>query len=364
MSLQIAETRFITKASSGLAAIDVYGTTPTKIAANAGSIKSGLGAAFKTPNTSGQINKIVDGLTDALTKTGGKSFEDQLKAVKAVIGNKEALIANFKNGLVTDVLTNVGFGANAKEIAGVLVGDRDPTSLLTALGKTTPEMALVVNGIKTVMSADKLDTAQGISALLNKLSGNSELVKVFDLQPETLLLKTLLDDATKLRVPELVDAILETAADDKQRRALLIASTPKAVLHSDLDTVVKTMEFIGDVNTHRTYPDIIADILASYKAPAARALQTVENPDESSGIIAIDKEQLMSVLERLKPQWWLTTRDDVQVYNLDIFYNVSPDAVEALSQVPELTVPISMAGLYPIGYVQDINAHVRPWSFI
>lgn len=354
MSLQIAETRFITKASSGLAAVDVYGTSPTKVAANSGSEKSGLGGSFKTPNTAGQINKIVDGLTDVLSKTKGKSFSEQMAAIKGVIGNKDTLINNFKNGLVTDVLTNVGFGANAKEIAGVLVGERDPTSLLTALGKTTPEMTVVVNGIKTVMSADNLDTAQGIGALLNNLSSNSELVKVFNLQPETLLLKTLLDDATKLRIPELVDAILDTADNDKQRQSLLLASTPKAVVHSDLDTVFKTMDMVGDTNMYRTYPAIVEDILANYVKPVIR--DTVANTD--------DDEQLTVILERLKPEWWLTTRGDDTIYNLDVFYNVSDDAIEVLSVVSELVVPLSMVGLYPISRIRDIKKQSRPWSVI
>lgn len=352
MALQIAETKFITKASSGLAAVDVYGASPPKEAKNAGSLLSGLVAGFKTPNTAGEINKIADSLTKALEKTKGKSYAEQMKALKSVLGGKDALLKNFKNSMVTDVLTNVGFGANAKEIAGVLVGDRDPTNLLTALGKTNPEMKIVVGGIQTVVAAKNLDTAVGIGELLGKLTGNTELVKVFNLQPETLMLKSLLDSATMFRVPHLIDAILDSSSSDKEKRVLLVAIVPKTALHSDLDTLLKTMTEIGDTNTYRTHPTLIVDILANY-IPLSGLSPTKE-----------ESEQLRSILDRLKPEWWLTDRGGERVYDLDVFYKISQSSVEALYMFNDLRVPLTLTGIYPSLDIGTLGLQVRPWALV
>lgn len=352
MSLQIAETKFITKSSSGLAAVDVYGQSPTKEAKNAGSILSGIGAGFNTPNTAGKINSIVDGLTKALENTKGKSFEDQMKAIKAVVGGKDALLKDFKNSIVSDVLTNVGFGANAKEIAGVLVGDRDPSNLLSALGKTNPQMKIVVNGIQTVMSAKDLDTAQGIGNLLGKLSGNSELVKVFDLQPEAMLLKSLLDKATMFRIPALVDSILDSTDSDEQKTSLLVASTPKAAFHSDLNTITKAMDKIGDANTLRTHPTLITDILGNFVPVSGEAATPAD------GVL------LREVLDRLQPEWWLTDRGGRRVYNLDMFYNLSVDAYSVLSVMEDVKIPVVLSGLYPVSDLEDIKIKTRPWAVL
>lgn len=352
MSLQIAETKFITKASSGLAAVDVYGTSPEKQAKNAGSVLSGLAAGFKTPNTAGEVNKIVDGLTKALEKTKGKSYTEQMAALKGVLGGKDALLKNFKNSLVTDVLTNVGFGKNAKEIAGVLVGDRDPSNLLTALGKTNPEMKIVVNGIQTVMGAKDLDTAVGIADLLGKLTGNTELVKVFDLQPETLLLKSLLDSATMFRVPSLIDTILDSASSDKERKVLLVASVPKTAENSDLETILKTMKEIGDTNTYRTHPTLVVDLLANY-IPVSGMSPTKE-----------EGSQLREILDRLKPEWWLVERNGEKVYNLDAFYNLSQSAKEALYQFNDLSVPLTLTGVYRPKEFDTLRTEARPWALV
>lgn len=351
MSIQIAETRFITKSSSGLAAVDVYGKSPDKTPINSGGTV-GIGGGFNTPVTAGKINELVKGLTDALNKTKGQPIDKVLAAVKQVAGNKKALIEGFKNTLVTDALTNIGFGKNAKEIAGVLIGDRDPTNLLAAFGKTNPEMGIVVNGIQTIVNAKDLDSAKGIGVLLGQLTGNSALVKVLDLQPETLLLKSLLDDATKLRVPALIDAILDSTKDNQDKIKLLVLSSPRAAQNSDLETLKKTMDEIGDTNTLNTHPTLVSDILRNYRTLSGDA------PTEA------DSVELQDVLNRLKPEWWLTTRNGETDYDLDPFYRVSRHAVEALKGVEALKIPLAMVGLYPVQEIVDLKLSVRPWAIV
>lgn len=350
MAVQIAETRFITKSSSGLASVDVYGGSPEKTALNNGGSSQGPG--FTTPNTAGKINELVAGLTDVLGKTKGQSIDKVLAAVKGVVGNKKGLIEGFKNTLVTDALTNLGFGKNAKEIAGVIIGGGDANNILAAFGKTNPEMGIVVNGIQTVINAKDLNTAQGVGILLGQLTGNADLVKVLDLQPETLLLKSLLADATRLRVPELVDAILDSAKENKDRVKLLVLTTPQAAVNSDLETVKKTMELIGDTNTLRTHPTLLTDILKNYTTVSGGA----PTPEE--------REELKTVLERLQPEWWLTTRNDEMVYNLDPFYKISEQAREALVGIPVLKVPLALVGLYSVQEVVDLKLSTRPWAII
>lgn len=355
MALQIAETRFITRHKDGVAAVDVYGDSPKSEPINAGSTKSGLGSDLKIPNL-GKFNSSADNLKKvgasiekALKDTRGKSFSEISKAVSTAVGGKKGLINSIALGSITDALTNVGFSKNAKEIAGELLGARDPNNLLGLIGASDPQMKILVDGIGVVRSAKDLDTAQGISNMLGALTGNTELVKVLALQPQALVLKTLLDDATSLRIPSLVDTILGTIEEESQKKQLLYSLAPKAAENSDLYTIELIMDSLGGYNLNRTYPDLTNSIVTNWTTLSGLS------PTEE------DITSLLTTLNKLNPDWYYTKRNGKKVYNLDLFSVVSPHAEHAFKTNPELLVPLALSGKYTPQEVRTLFKKQRPW---
>lgn len=345
VALVIAETTFITKQGSGLAAVDVYGDIDKSPKSPGGSL-SGLPGNIKTPNMAGEINKITDLFTKAM---GGKSTEDAIKGVRDILKNKDKLLDNLKEGLYKDVLTNVGLGPQAGDITDVLAGRKDPKTLLGTAAGYSPQMKIVVNGVEKILAAKELGTATGVVNLLTELTGNTELGKVLNLAPEFLLYGSLLGDATKLRMPELIDVIFEKSADVDQREKVMITGIPTVVANSDIETLEKIATTLGNEALVAIQPDIIPSILTNYKT--------------LSGLppTPADVEQLTTMLERIDTKWLTYNRYGVDVVDLSVLNNLSPHAYEALRLVPEVKDVLALVGLYKTQTLGELLHTYKPW---
>lgn len=352
MALKIADTQFITKHDTGVAAVDVYGQSPEKQPVNTSANKTNLPSGFKTPNTKGLFDSLAKGGLSAFDSKSGQSIGNIVKGVTSVLGDKRSVSDSLKKALVSDVLSNVGFDKNAVEISGVLFGKRDKDSVMGVLSKLNPQMEVVVGGVKTIMDAGKLDSAQGIVGLISNLTGNTDLVKVLNIEPQMMVLQSLMNEATKLRIPSLIDTIISTRKEKKHQTQLLIMSAPSAASNSDLDTLSKILDTMGDSNVLKTYPDIIKSILSGYKTKHG------QDPSET------DANELFGLLTRIKHEWWITDRDGSKVYDLSLFENLSRHAKLALSRFDEVAVCVCVSGVYKSSFKQakEIIKPLRPWS--
>lgn len=345
MSLQIAESTFITKKDSKLAAVDIYGDID-KEAKNPGTQVSGITSGIRTPNIAGEINKLTEDLTKAFS--GGGSFEDAMSRVKGILNNKDKLVDNLKDAISKDVLTHVGLGSQAGTITDILAGRKKPDELLGVVAGINPQMKIIVNGVDKIMNAKDLATATGITGLLSELTGDDTLAKVLDLSPEFLIFGQMLDSATSLRIPEIVDLVFNEV-DDSQRSKLMISKIPKIARNSDIDTLEKINDRVGKYALNAAHPDIISDILANYKTFSG------DNPTEE------EIQQLSILLNNINERWWAYDRNGTTVYDLGVVSNLSEHAHFALSRLDEVKDIIALFNVYEPEPLSSLLDTYKPW---
>lgn len=358
MAISVASTQFVTTQKSGLATPDVYsGTSPEKIPTNVGTrtstgkLETDLVAKSKQTSsaTKGRFKAFEDKIREAIDKSPTSTFDDLYKNVKVALGGKDAILKEIKGGLLTDVLTNLGYKDNVDLIAGQILGEKDPMKILGHLGQITPEFQVLLGGVQTIIDAKDLDTAQGIAGVLESLTGDSQLLKVLNLEDEAALVGNTLKKASKLRIPKLIDTIVATVKDDRAKKRLLVSTLPTAAIHSDLETVSSVMEQMSPYGVYTTYPDVIRWLLANYR--------TLHGGDPTP----TDIKEFLTMLKKFDEKWWMTKRGNDEVFNFDLFSNVSPHAKIVLSRTPELKLGGALCNIYQRRDFGGLTEQLRPW---
>lgn len=338
MSLEIAETTYITSKGSNLATVDVYGKKSVdKVAVNAGGL-AGIAEKLNIPLT----GKIFGELDKKIAKMKGKDgvwglddIDDVVKEVRNITKDKK-LLDNLKQSLVTDTLNKAGLSLNPATIQGIVSGNIDVNKL-------------VFNEFGVKADISKLDTANGITTFLTELTGSSKYAELIK-QDETFgVLKNLFDQATKLRIPKIVDKFIEVVNDDKVRRKLLLKSIPKTIDNSDIDTLDKIGNELGYNTIADVHPEAITHLLSKYSTLNGNL------PDKEDAV------KLKTLLDNITPNWWKTTRNGVEVFSLAPFSNLSGHAKIALSFIPEVAPVVIMSGIYDTRSIEEIMDEKRPW---
>lgn len=358
MAISITQTTFVTTQQSGLATKDVYGSkVSNKTPVNGGKqVINGVtmpnSIMSKINLSTSATNKRFDKLIADLTKVAEDSNGDYRKLIdgaKKVAGNKALLRKEFQGALLTDVLTNLGYGDKAVKVAGQIIGEKDYRKLMGTIGQLEPDAGIVINGITTILDAKNLDTATGITEVLTKLTGDSKLAQVLDLKEEAALLKGTLQKATALRIPELFDAIVDKVKDRKAKKRLMIQSVPSAASNSDIVSVRKVMDEITPEAVYTTYPDSTRWLVTNYK--------TLEGKDPTKE----DETQLLTTLSDLNSEWWLIDRNGEKVVNYALFLNISEHSRQIFIKHNVLKFPATLAKKYKQNDYKQLSAKFRPW---
>lgn len=358
MAKATASTQFITTQKSGLAVKDVYdGQSSEKEVLNIGS-KVGVGkldtdtatkAMIDPKSLRGRFQEYNEKIRKATSDKRLGSIDTALDKVRNAVGNKESIINDLKGGLLTDVLTGLGYKDDASIVAGMIIGEKDPLKILGGLGQLDPNIGVVIDGINTIINAKDLDSVTGIADVLQQLTGNTDLIKVLQLENEAALLGGVLEKAIRLRVPTIVDVILDTVKERKTRQRLLIQSVPVIAHNSDLVTLRKVANLIGWRGIYATYPMVIHWLLANYRTTGGTS------PTK------MDAKEFIDILIALKPDWWLTKRGDDNVLNFEMMVQVSEHAKIALSYKEDLRTLSALANQYKNRGFRDILNTTRPW---
>lgn len=356
MAISVASTQFVTTQKSGLATPDVYsGTNPEKIPTNVGTrtstgkLETDIVSKTKTsPRASNtRFKELETKILEAIEKSPSGSFNDMYKSIKESLGGKDAILREIKGGLLTDVLTNLGYTDDVDVLVDQILGEKDQTKPVN--NPPTQEHQTVLEGIYTVINTKDLSTAQGIAEALEALTGDKELLKVFNIEEEALLIGNVLKKAAKLRIPKLIDTIIATVKDERIKKRLLVSTLPTAAIHSDLETVTSVMEQISPYGVYTTYPEVIRWLLANYR--------TLHGGDPTTE----DIQELLGMLKEFDEKWWLTKRGEVDVFNFDLFSNVSEHAKIVLSRTPELKLGGALCNVYKRQDFGSLTERLRPW---
>ena len=311
-----------------------------------------LGKVSKNISESLNINNALDILKGSLV-TGvidTKSIKDQLlngvigkdaaiNILKDVIGGPYNTMANvdaLKSALVTDLLGKVGFTNNPEAIAAGLLGLPGSTDPINILLDDNPKLKIIYGASEMIRNGKDINSAQGLMALANGISGNSELAKVLNMESEFSVLGSILATATQFRIPEMVDTVLTRFRTDDEKRRFLLTMSDTALENSDLYMLGKILDANSVDLVLGKQPDAVTTLLKGYRLPDNEKVPTI-------GIAT----QLVDVLVRLNAHWDKYLRNGTWISNLEVFTHASLDAIRTLSLLPSFKIVIYMKDSYP-----------------
>lgn len=332
MAIKVANTAFETSPDVKIAVVDVYGATvpvtPTNSEVATPSVldSKGIGGF--------QLKESAD-----LFSTAAKTFKDKSKSLKQAIDEIGAIAKNpreftdkLSGAVLGDVLKGVGYKGTANDIVKLIKDGPNSTNVLNAIGGMSTDLKVITGDVQKMISGKDLGSVNGIASLIGELTGNNDLLKVLNISPKMSVVKSFVDMAMGLRLPEAVDLMIEAMDTVEEKRLLKLFSCLNAGMNTDLDFIVKQMndKDIGVGAIMSLYPELPQVILSSYKI--------IDLPGTNS-----DATKLVLVLNRLSPTWMQYKRGTMVIDNLQCLTLASDDALDVLVYNDTTRVPAMLA---------------------
>lgn len=350
MALSIAETTFITSSKSNLAAVDVYGKPVPTTPVNGGSKKQSILDKVTAEHTGNIIGEMYGNSLKKLNESlMSGNYDKMMEGIKGVFNGKE-MLKGIKEGVVTDVLNNVGFGKDAQAMARVLLAGGDTNTMLSGLGKINPTLSVLTNGVSTIVNGD-FKSATGLVGMMTALTGNSELMKIMNLEPHILVFKNMLQIASAFRVPELIDSIINRAKKDGVSAEMIMPIASEAFIeNSDIESINKVAELVGEEYFQLSDPKSIIKLLANYKTRHG------DFPTEE------ECAEFEKLLDKIKSRWYVYNRNGEEILNLDMFVNISPHTHYVLWKQEKLRIALLCGSKFKVRSIQSHINEKRPWT--
>ena len=330
MAIEVTKTTYETGPEKELIVVDVYGESDTSKPTNN---EPGPIVSLDQVKLEDIIPKAASDLFTSLSKKPNLSVNDAIGMLKDIAGDPKAFGKAVGNNLMSDVLKGVGFTGSVDD---VIKSFKDPINFRTiidAAGEQNATLKMIIGDVESIISEADLHSAQGISIVINKLTGNDELTKILNMDPKISVIKGMVDEAMRLGLPEAVDTLIESFDDDESKRKLRLFSTVNAANNTDLDFIEKQIDSqdIGSGAIVSLTPDITSSILKNYDLKG-------NNP----GIE--DAQKLMRILSKLDSTWMSYDRGGDHIDNLSSLTDASTDALRVLLKDPATYVAALISG--------------------
>lgn len=317
MAAKIASSTLETAPTDDLVVSDVY-SAKTSEPVNANK-PSSVSAAAVDVGKALQSNVSVKDLISATTVEDGKSSVSKDKAIdlfKNATGGPNSPLAALQGALQDELLDLLGIETDCLKKNPAVARENRIRELEKAIADSKPEEtactiktkkgSFSLTGIKTIYSTVQairradLHSAQGVAAMLNSISGNSQLAKVLDMESQFAVLGKIMAKASEYGIPEAIDMLLAKMDNDKERRRLLIENLKNFVYQSDLASINKVIDYVGAQGALARVPDFVTLLMTFYHYP-----QGVSQPT-----VAL-RDQLAATLARVDPNWYTYNRQTV-----------------------------------------------------
>lgn len=316
-----------------LVAVDAYAATPEvteeKLANEPEAINEGLAGLKDISVSPADLTKIIM-FDKGSPGIDSNKLSDVAKtnAIAAILNNGEAG-KRIDQAAGQNLNSIPGLDKNTKVVAETLMPG--------ILENETLQMADTAGGwIKIGKDAD-LSSATGITKAIKKLTKDSAIGDFIDNNAELGIAMSYLDEAVKLGIPSMIDALIKKYRDDKRFIERLINSTRSVIMRSDIDSLNIILDEVGSEGVLSRVPDACTLLLSAYRYP--RKTEPKEYPDK--------RTQLLTVLNRIDPLWDTLPRAGVTTSALQPFFRISKQASELLLMEPGYDVPIMIAKSYP-----------------
>lgn len=279
-----------------------------------------------------KTNKLFGGL---LGKIPRKDLLEFGKKAVAVLRDPKGELDKFKkNG--KDILKNVGtgFAANVLQQLGV-VNNSDETfqALLKADSKKAYLNALMQNNstlraivdnedVKKLMAKDWKDI-NDLSTIMYNLTGNSELVKIVDMEGTFALLNQTVKTARMFGMPELYDSVIDQIKIEDDKAAFALQQIPQCYSTNDYYWINRSLELTNAGTILSNYPDMLEGLVSGYTRK------------DKTGSPVTQASDLFDLLNRFGGDWNVTNSNGTTVKNMALYRKASPDLLEAMLLMPE-----------------------------
>lgn len=257
------------------------------------------------------------------------------KKAIAVLRDPKGELDKFKKG-GKDILKNVGvgFGARVLQQMGV-VSNADETfnqllkadsrkAYLNVLVQNNSTLRAVVDNedVKKLMAKDWKDI-NDLSTIMYNLTGNNELVKIFDMEGTFALLNQTVKSARMFGMPELYDSVMDQIKLEDDKVAFALQQIPQCYSTNDYYWIDRSLELTNTGTIMSNYPDMLEGLVSGYTRK------------DKIGSPVTQVSDLFNILNRFNPNWSVTNMNGMQVKNLELYRKASPDLIEAMLLMPE-----------------------------
>lgn len=321
MAGKIASSLFSTGAKDELLTVDVYKVQDSAVKNNI--VESTFDFASEAFSNIRNDPNIVSDLARVVRIENGKTSLDAVALTER--------IASAAGGTATfSKLSNAvkGKAVSALEFVGI-----KPS---TSLGI----MATVGDVVSRVRPEDLTD-ARGIVDVLGRITGNSEVAKLLDLETEAALFGSILSEAMRLGIPDALDVLIEQVSSEEVVRRFMQDNLRVAISMSDHKAVRTIVTKIGRQAALAQVPNIIELLLTFF------FYQNEKDRSRKAVVLA----EFVSLLDFINPDWFVYTGRKVTggetVTRMGVFSYASDDALDLFSSSDVYRTEVLIAYEYP-----------------
>lgn len=290
-----------------------------------------------------KITSFSSGLGDVFTKTVdiAKGIGEKLRTNAIDLPSAIKRVEGALKGSRADI-TKIA-SSTEKMIMSELTGVDPNTSYVKTVTDVARGLELMTSDGRQIIDSFKNGGYNQVSSMvgfISDLTNNSNL-KLFDMGAEAAVLRGVVEEVSAWGIPTLVDQVLKDQPDST-KYSVIKRSAERISASSSLDVLlayaeVQTTSFTckegtggeGQPECVKVYQNIGANALnANTPDFATRVLSNFAFMD---GITVADYPdqlaKLVRLMNMLKPDWFLTTRNNVAVWNLGTLATSSENAV-------------------------------------
>lgn len=320
-------------------ATDVYGNppqSPTNNLPNSAS-SSVFGSAFNQLLGQGGggknvLSNIVKDMSKNYRQTGSMDLSSALGSTCKSLGITKPNMADVRGLWRKSLVQSLGVCDTplGHTLDGV-VKAAGGTSLQKTLLGGSREVNLLVGNVKTTAKKiQDINSIQGLSSLIDSVSGSTGFIKVFNLTDTLSMFQGINNLSKEFGIPGVLDKIISQYNDNDKKQIVtgLVKNNPTLYDINFIETLGKTLSTSEIIANN---PDTVKGILSDFKP-------TTDNPYPTSDLC----NRLVNALVAIDPHWDKVAFNGDWIQNLEIFRSCSSFTKQCFTNgdvyVPEMAL--------------------------
>jgi len=216
-------------------------------------------------------------------------------------------------------------------------------------GQDPDAVKVTMNNQETVVSAKDSQDSKALSQILSNVTGSNEVIDLFDLHAEVVVIGSLLDKSIELGIPQAAETLLAQIEDSKVRQQVALNRLKSAAIASEMKTVQTMIDNSGQAAAIAKVPDLVVLLVQYYDW----------GRNTTRDQYADKRDELIATLNKADPNWYQKRRDGQWVSNLEPFSMASSDAL-TLFAISNYALEATMAPKYPKTHYRTVARKYHP----